>query len=183
MTRPSPIVVRSYTRARLSVTTRKHPASVRRLLYRGRTCFGICYEIKCVAQVCIHQFVRRSWSPTSRRLRLHRTEEQIPLNRDIAYAMAKANTERMIYRIADEDGSFATMAILPLHVIGPLMCVNHDQGWSWQNWIKYMMMGKSYKKSRGGRMLWNNVDVRDTARAHGLAAESTHAKIGSRYIL
>lgn len=111
------------------------------------------------------------------------TEEQIPLNRDIAYAMAKANTEKMIYRVAEEDGSFAAMAILPLHVIGPLMCVNHDQGWSWQNCIRYMMMGKPYKKSHGGRMLWNNVDVRDTARAHRLAAESPHAKNGSRYIL
>ncbi len=111
------------------------------------------------------------------------TEDSIPKNRDIAYAMAKANTERMIYKAAEEDGSFEAMAILPLHVIGPLMCANHDQGWSWQNCIKFMMLGKAYKKSQGGRMLWNNVDVRDTARAHRLAAESTMAKNGSRYIL
>ena len=111
------------------------------------------------------------------------TEEQIPKNRDIAYAMAKANAERMMYAVAEEDGSFDAMAILPLHVIGPLMCANHDQGWSWQNCIRYMMAGKPYKKSRGGRMLWNNVDVRDTARAHRLCAESTVAKNGSRYIL
>lgn len=32
-------------------------------------------------------------------------------------------------------------------------------------------------------MLWNNVDVRDVARAHRLCAESTKAKNGSRYIL
>ncbi len=32
-------------------------------------------------------------------------------------------------------------------------------------------------------MLWNNVDVRDTARAHRLCAESSVAKNGSRYIL
>lgn len=111
------------------------------------------------------------------------TEDNIPKNRDIAYAMAKANTERMIYKAAEEDGSFEAMAILPLHVIGPLMCANHDQGWSWQNCIKFMMLGKAYKKSKGGRMLWNNVDVRDTARAHRLAAESEMAKNGSRYIL
>jgi len=110
-------------------------------------------------------------------------EQNIPLNRDIAYAKAKANTEHMIYKAAEEDGRFDAMAILPLHVIGPLMCANHDQGWSWQNCIKQMLQGKPYKKSKGGRMLWNNVDVRDVARAHRLCAESTVAKNGSRYIL
>ena len=111
------------------------------------------------------------------------TEDNIPKNRDLAYAMAKAAAERMLYEAAAEDGAFAAMSILPLHVIGPLMCANHDQGWSWQNCIRYMLMGKSYKKSRGGRMLWNNVDVRDVGRAHRLCAESTVAQNGSRYIL
>ena len=111
------------------------------------------------------------------------SEDRIPENRDLAYAMAKANAERMLYEAAEEDGGFDAMAILPLHVIGPLMCANHDQGWSWQNCIRYMMQGKAYRKSRGGRMLWNNVDVRDTARAHRLCAESAKAKNGSRYIL
>lgn len=111
------------------------------------------------------------------------TEESIDKNRDIAYAMAKAAAERMIYKAAEEDGSFAAMAILPLHVIGPLMCANHDQGWSWQNCIRQMMQGAPYKKSRGGRMLWNNVDVRDVARAHRLCAESPRAHNGSRYVL
>lgn len=111
------------------------------------------------------------------------TEEMIPKNRDIAYAMAKANTERFIYKAAEEDGRFEAMAILPLHVIGPLMCENHDQGWSWQNCMKFMAMGKQYQKSKGGRMLWNNVDVRDTARAHRLCAETQIGSNGSRYIL
>lgn len=111
------------------------------------------------------------------------TEANITENRDIAYAMAKANAEHMIYETAAQDGTFEAMAILPLHVIGPLMCENHDQGWSWQNCIKFMLQGKPYKKSKGGRMLWNNVDVRDVARAHRLCAESTVAQNGSRYIL
>ena len=111
------------------------------------------------------------------------TEDNIPKNRDIAYAMAKARAERMMYEMAEKDGSFDAMAILPLHVIGPLMCANHDQGWSWQNCMKFMWLGKDYKKSRGGRMLWNNVDVRDVGRAHRLCAESTIAQNGSRYIL
>ena len=111
------------------------------------------------------------------------TKNSIPENRDIAYAMAKANTERLIYKVAEESGSFDAMAILPLHVIGPLMCANHDQGWSWQNCMKQMAQGKPYKKSKGGRMLWNNVDVRDVGKAHRLCAESLKAKNGSRYIL
>ncbi|MXW52903.1 MAG: NAD-dependent epimerase/dehydratase family protein [Gammaproteobacteria bacterium] len=111
------------------------------------------------------------------------TDEMIPKNRDIAYAMAKAASEKMLYERAEKDGTWDAMAILPLHVIGPLMCKNHDQGWSWQNCIRYMLMGKPYKKSYGGRMLWNNVDVRDVARAHRLCAESSVARNGSRYIL
>ncbi|HEY5647759.1 MAG TPA: NAD-dependent epimerase/dehydratase family protein [Pseudomonadales bacterium] len=111
------------------------------------------------------------------------TEETIPKNRDIAYAMAKANTEKMIYAAAEAHGGFDALAILPLHVIGPLMCANHDQSWSWQNCIRFMMQGKAYKKSRGGRMLWNLVDVRDVARGHRLAAETTIGGNGSRYIL
>ena len=111
------------------------------------------------------------------------TEEMIPKNRDIAYAMAKAEAEKMLYAQAEENGSFDAMAILPLHVIGPLMCANHDQGWSWQNCMRFMAEGKAYKKSAGGRMLWNNVDVRDVASAHRLAAETTIGSNGSRYIL
>ena len=111
------------------------------------------------------------------------TKDSIPESRDIAYAMAKANTEKLIYKVAEESGSFDAMAILPLHVIGPLMCSNHDQGWSWQNCMKQMAQGKPYKKSKGGRMLWNNVDVRDVGKAHRLCAESLKAKNGSRYIL
>jgi dihydroflavonol-4-reductase len=111
------------------------------------------------------------------------TEENIAKDRNIAYAMAKARTEQLLYEEAEADGGFDAISILPVHVIGPLMCKNHNQGWSWQNCIRYMLMGKQYKRSPGGRMLWNNVDVRDTARSHRLCLESTVAKNGSRYIL
>ena len=111
------------------------------------------------------------------------TEDRIPEDRFLAYAMAKANSERMIYRAAAEDGSFEAMAMLPLHVIGPLMCANHDQRNSWQQWIRFIMSGKPYEKREGGRMLWNIIDVRDVGKAHRLAAESTRAMNGSRYIL
>ena len=128
-------------------------------------------------------FTEKDWCSDNREDGGVWSEKTIPENRDIAYAMAKANTEKMIYAAAEEHGGFEAMAILPLHVIGPLMCENHDQGWSWQNCIRFMMSGKDYRKSKGGRMLWNLVDVRDVARAHRLAAETTVGGNGSRYIL
>ena len=116
------------------------------------------------------------------------TEENISKNRDIAYAMAKANTEKMIYKMAEDDGNFEAISINPLHVIGPLMTENHNQFFSWQFFIWQLLKGNNFglwdgKQVRGDRMLWNMVDVRDVAKAHRLAAESNIAKNGSRYIL
>ena len=112
------------------------------------------------------------------------TEENIPKNRDIAYAMAKANTEKMIYEIAQEE-AFEAISINPLHVVGPLMCDNHNQFFSWQFWIWQLVKGGEFKMGQKGssRMLWNMVDVRDVARAHRLACESSKSSNGSRYIL
>ena len=71
------------------------------------------------------------------------SEEQIPLNRD-RLRMAKANTEKLIYEEAATDGSFEAMAILPLHVIGPLLAINNDQPWAGRH-IKRMMQGSRTK--------------------------------------
>ena len=116
------------------------------------------------------------------------TEENISKNRDIAYAMAKANTEKMIYKAAEEDGNFEAISINPLHVIGPLMSDNHNQFFSWQFFIGQLLKGLDFgywkeRQLRGSTMLWNMVDVRDVARAHRLGTESPNAKNGSRYIL
>jgi len=116
------------------------------------------------------------------------TEDNISENRDIAYAMAKANTEKMIYKVAEEDGSFEAVSINPLHVIGPLMSENHNQFFSWQFFIWQLLKGNDFgywkdRKLRGSTMLWNMVDVRDVAKAHRLGTESSKAKNGSRYIL
>jgi nucleoside-diphosphate-sugar epimerase len=115
-------------------------------------------------------------------------EDNISKNRDIAYAMAKANTEKMIYKLAEDDGGFEAISINPLHVIGPLMTENHNQFFSWQFFIWQLLKGNDFghwdgKQLRGDRMLWNMVDVRDVAKAHRLATESENAKNGSRYIL
>lgn len=111
-------------------------------------------------------------------------KENIPTNRDLAYAMAKAASERWMNDIcAKGETGFDVISVLPSHVIGPLICTNHDQGWSWQNCIKQMLQGKPYTKSAGGRMLWNIVDVRDVAISHRLCLASDTVKNGSRYIL
>jgi len=108
------------------------------------------------------------------------TDENIPKIRDIAYAFAKMRAEKLVYeRAAASNGGFEAMAILPLHVIGPLMASNHDQGWSWQGRIRRMLLNEHPKF----RLLWNCVDVRDTAVAHRLCIESNVARNGSRYIL
>ena len=110
------------------------------------------------------------------------SEADIPNNRHAAYAYGKARAEELIYRAAEEDGRFESISVLPLDVIGPVMCANHDEG-GWHVWIRRMMQGEPFTLTPGGRMLWNNVDVRDVARAHRLCAESTVARNGSRYIL
>ena len=101
-------------------------------------------------------------------------------NRDLAYAMAKAESEVYAYRVAAEHG-FDAMSILPCHVIGPLLAPDHNKGFSWQWCIGKMMEGGEYFKSKDGRMLWNCVDVRDTARAHRLCMQSETIPNGSRY--
>lgn len=105
------------------------------------------------------------------------TEDNIPKVRDIAYAMAKARSEKLVYAAAEEDGSFEAMSICPLHVVGPLMCTNHDQPGSFQHKLRDMLRGKTSVPS-----FWNLTDVRDTARAHRLCAESSTGRNGSRYI-
>jgi nucleoside-diphosphate-sugar epimerase len=110
--------------------------------------------------------------------------ENIPKNRDIAYSMAKAQTEELIYSEAEAcGGAFECMSILPMHVIGPIMAKNHDQPGSWQFCVKRMMEGRDHPMGAGGRMFWNMVDVRDTARAHRLCLEVPEVSNGARYIL
>ena len=106
----------------------------------------------------------------------------IPTHRHIAYKMAKCGSERMLYKAAEEDGRFEAMGILPAYVIGPVMCANHDQRESFQNWIKRMLQGNQYGKAANGRMQWTICDVRDVAKSHRLCIESTRSGNGSRYI-
>ena len=111
------------------------------------------------------------------------TKENIPKHRGIGYKMAKESTEKMIYRMAEKDGSFEALSIMPGYVIGPVMCKNHDQRESFQYWMKRMLSGDQFGKVPGGRMQWNKADVRDIGKAHRLCLESPMAGNGSRYII
>lgn len=111
------------------------------------------------------------------------TKENIPKNRGIGYKMAKESAEKMIYRIAEQQGTFEAMSIMPGYVIGPVMCENHDQRESFQYWLRRMLRGDQFGKVPGGRMQWNKADVRDVARAHRLCLESADPGNGSRYII
>lgn len=129
-------------------------------------------------------FTERNWCDDNRDDDPRWGPDRIDEDRDVAYAMAKAATERLLYGTAADDGRFEAVGILPIHVIGPLMAANHDQPGSWQQGIKRMLCGYAKVIPRpGNRMLWNIVDVRDVARAHRLAAERPGVANGSRYIL
>jgi len=127
-------------------------------------------------------FTERDWCDHNAHKDYWKTEN-ISKIRDVAYAMAKAEGEKVAKKMAEEHGGFDTISICPLHVLGPLTCANHNQGWSWQNCVGQMMEGKNFVKVRNGRMLWNIVDVRDCGEVQRLAAESTTVRNGARYIM
>jgi dihydroflavonol-4-reductase len=108
------------------------------------------------------------------------TKDRVSKDGMIAYAMAKAEGERVAKKIAEEDGRFDTVSVNPMHVLGPLLCANHFQPDSWQAALGRMLEGPSKKTVR--RMLWNVTDVRDIADMQCLIAESHLCKNGARYI-
>lgn len=100
---------------------------------------------------------------------------------ETGYAMAKVETERILYRIAAEDGRFEGVSINPIVVLGPLLAKAHDLVFSWQWFLGRMLRGKPC--GNGWQHLWNIVDVRDVAEAHVLCIESDAPKNGDRYQL
>ncbi len=100
---------------------------------------------------------------------------------ETGYEIGKVETELLLYRLAEEDGSFDAMSINPIVVLGPLLAKVHELAFSWQWALGRMLRGKPC--IRGWQHLWNIVDVRDVAMAHVLALESDVAKNGDRYIL
>ena len=100
---------------------------------------------------------------------------------EVAYAMAKVETEHLVNRAAEEDGRFDAVSVCPLVVLGPLLSRAHELVFSWQWFLGRMLRGKPCK--RGWQALWNIVDVRDVGESQALMIESDVCRNGSRYQL
>ena len=126
-------------------------------------------------------FTEKDWASDGRENDPGWSLENLNEKGETGYAMAKVETERMLYRIAEEDGRFEAISICPIVVLGPLLSKAHDLVFSWQWFLGRMLRGKEC--SRGWQHLWNIVDVRDVAEAHALALESQVPRNGDRYQL
>jgi dihydroflavonol-4-reductase len=126
-------------------------------------------------------FTEQDWASDNRENDSSWNTENLNEKGETGYELAKVETERMVYRIAEEDGGFESISICPIVVLGPLLSKAHDQVFSWQWFLARMLKGKDC--GRGWQHLWNIVDVRDVAEAHALAIESNACKNGDRYQL
>ena len=111
-----------------------------------------------------------SWNPS-----------KIDKDGEMAYAMAKVETEHMAYDFAEKDGRFDVISVCPIAVLGPLLSRLHERVGSWQWWLGRMLAGKTCQQA--WKSLWNIVDVRDVGESQALMIESDICKNGWRYQL
>lgn len=126
-------------------------------------------------------FTEDDWASQNREQDENWSLDRIDVNGETAYAMAKVETEHLVYRSAEEDGRFDAMSVCPLVVLGPLLCPSHHLVFSWQWFLGRMLRGKECK--RAWQALWNVVDVRDVGRAHALILGNAACRNGRRYQL
>ena len=126
-------------------------------------------------------YTEKDWASDNRENDPNWNLENLDEKGETAYEMAKVETERLVYRVAEEDGRFESISINPIVVLGPLFSKAHDLVFSWQWFVGRMLRGKVC--GRGWQHLWNIVDVRDVAEAHTLALESDVCRNGDRYQL
>ena len=152
----------------------KKSGSVRRLVYTS--------SFAAVGHPCEegYQYTEDSWADMNQEARREGSEwtmEVVARNREVAYAMTKVESERLVYSEAEANG-FDAFGVCPCHVIGPLLTAGHQRPWAWQTRIGDMLEGFGHR-----RMFWNIVDVRDVAEAQVLIAENTENSNGQRYNL
>jgi len=126
-------------------------------------------------------FTESDWASDNRDNDSNWVPASIETNGEVAYAMAKVETEQMAYRIAEEDGGFDVVSVCPIAVLGPLLTKRHELVGSWQWHLGRMLRGKTCKQ--GWKHLWNIVDVRDVGEAQALMIESDVCANGTRYQL
>jgi nucleoside-diphosphate-sugar epimerase len=106
---------------------------------------------------------------------------QVDENGEMAYALAKVETEHLVNQIAEADGRFDAISVCPLIVLGPLLSPSHELIGSWQWYLGRMLRNRPCRKA--WQALWNVVDVRDVGAAQALILESEVCKNGGRYQL
>ncbi|MDC0214765.1 NAD-dependent epimerase/dehydratase family protein [Gammaproteobacteria bacterium] len=159
---------------RLVIDSIKRSESVRRLIYTS--------SFAAVGHPCEegYRYTEDSWADMNQELRREGSQwsmEIVSKNREVAYAMTKVESERLVYSEADANG-FEAFGVCPCHVIGPVLSAGHQRPWAWQTRIGDMLEGVGHR-----RMFWNIVDVRDVAEAQVLIAENTENHSGQRYNL
>jgi len=130
-----------------------------------------------------YEFTENNWASENREADPRWSLDQIndTSDGDIAYSMAKVETEHTSYRTAEKFGGFDVITINPIAVLGPLLSPVHEGTETWQWALGKMLEGQ--KCMRQWNALWNCVDVRDVAEAHVLAMESDKVKNGDRFQL
>ena len=126
-------------------------------------------------------FTEKDWASDNRESDPSWAPKSIDVNGELAYAMAKVETEHMSYQFAEKDGHFDVISVCPLTVLGPLLSRVHERPDSWQWWLGRMLVGKTCE--RQWNALWNIVDVRDVGESQALMIESNVCKNGWRYQL
>ncbi len=128
-----------------------------------------------------YAYTEQDWASDNRENDLQWDLDKIDDDAEISYAMGKVEAEHIVYRFAENEGSFDAISINPIVVLGPLLSKVHHNPGSWQWHLGNILSGTTIE--RQWNSLWNCVDVRDVAESHALAMESNTVKNGDRFQL
>jgi len=128
-----------------------------------------------------HRYTEDDWASDNRADDANWNTDNLVEKGEVGYSMAKVECERLVTRLAEEDGRFDAISVCPCVVLGPLLSPVHELRGSWQFFLRRMLAGKPC--GRGWQALWNIVDVRDVGESEALMIESDVCGNGSRYML
>ena len=128
-----------------------------------------------------YRYTEADWASDNRENDPNWNTDNLVEKGEVGYAMAKVELEHLVNRVADEDGSFDSISVCPIVVLGPLLSKAHELVGSWQWHLGRTLRGKS--NQRGWQALWNIVDVRDVGESQALMIESDACKNGDRFQL
>ena len=153
----------------------KKSGSVKRLVYTSS--FAAIHHPKPPG----YQYSETDWATDNREQDSSWDPARIVEDGMVAYSMAKVECEQLVYRLAEEDGSFDAASICPIAVVGPMLSRVHECVGSFQYAVARALAGEDIE--RGWQALWNVVDVRDVGEIQALMIESEQCGNGSRYLL